>query len=186
MAVYNTSSDSSNTAVRALLTKIGEYYLKRSFNTGSGKGKKDWEEIRDNYFNGKCCYCESDDLKLQIEHLIMFNRTEYGLHHPGNIAPVCTDCNKRRRDDNKNYLDWKGHLKQICIERNELDLFEIRKERILYHMNESEYKYPTLSEAEKHSIRVIANSLYENIKTESEKALNLYKDLDEAFVNNKL
>ncbi|MBM1106690.1 hypothetical protein JQC67_11120 [Aurantibacter crassamenti] len=184
MAVYNTTSDSANTAVRALLTKIGEYYLKKSFNTGSGKGKKDWEKIRDIYFYGKCSYCERGDLKLQVEHLIMFNRTEYGLHHPGNIAPVCNDCNKRRKSENKNYLDWEGQLKQICKERNELDLFHTRKKRILYHMNESEYKYPNLTDAEKHAIRVIANSLYENIKTESEKSLNLYKELDEAFVNN--
>lgn len=38
MAVYNTSSDSSNTGVRALLTKIGEHYLGRSFNTGCNTG----------------------------------------------------------------------------------------------------------------------------------------------------
>lgn len=40
MAVYNTSSDSANTAVRAFLTKVGEYYWGKSFNTGSGKSKK--------------------------------------------------------------------------------------------------------------------------------------------------
>ncbi len=184
MAIYNTSSDSANTAVRALLTKIGEYYLGRSFNTGSGKGKKDWIEIRETYFESKCIYCEENNLKLQIEHLIMFNRKEYGLHHPGNIGPVCSDCNKRRRDENKKFLNWENHLKQICLERNELDSFERRKAKILFHINESEYKYPNLSETEKHSIRVIANSLYENIKMESEKSLALYKELDEAFVKN--
>ena len=184
MAVYNTSSDSANTAVRALLTKIGEHYLDRSFNTGSGQGKKNWEDIRDRYFEGKCSYCERNDLKLQIEHLIMFNRNEYGLHHPGNIVPSCSDCNKRRKDSGNNYLDWEGQLKQICIERNELDTFERRKSKILYHMNDSEYKYPNLSDTEKHAIRVIANSLYENIKMESDKSLKMYKELDQAFVNN--
>lgn len=42
--------------------------------------------------------------------------------------------------------------------------------------------YPHLDEKEKHAIRVIANSLYENIKSESTKSLELYKQLDEAFV----
>ncbi len=45
MAIYNTASDTANTAVRAFLTKVGEFYLGRSFNTGSGKGKADWERI---------------------------------------------------------------------------------------------------------------------------------------------
>ena len=37
MAIYNTASDYANTAIRAFLTKVGEYYLDK-FNTGSGKG----------------------------------------------------------------------------------------------------------------------------------------------------
>ncbi len=56
MAVYNSSSDSANTAVRAFLTKVGEYYLGHSFNTGSGKGKALWLSIRDEDFNGSCGY----------------------------------------------------------------------------------------------------------------------------------
>ena len=39
MAVYNTDSDSANTAVRAFLTKVGEYYLNETFNTTSSKKK---------------------------------------------------------------------------------------------------------------------------------------------------
>ena len=39
MAVYNTTSDAANTVVRAFLTRVGEYYLGHTFNTGSGKGK---------------------------------------------------------------------------------------------------------------------------------------------------
>ena len=38
MTTYNTGSDSANTSVRAFLTKIGEFYLNRSFNTATGKG----------------------------------------------------------------------------------------------------------------------------------------------------
>lgn len=46
--------------------------------------------------------------------------------------------------------------------------------------------YPNLNEEEQHAIRVIANSLYENIKSESSKSLGLYKQLDEAFVKKHL
>jgi|GEM_PF-6942781 len=46
MSIYNTTFDSANTAVRAFLTKVGEYYLGRSFNTSSGQAKKDWLIIK--------------------------------------------------------------------------------------------------------------------------------------------
>jgi len=39
MTIYNTSADAANTAIRAFLTRVGEYYLGRSFNTGNGKAK---------------------------------------------------------------------------------------------------------------------------------------------------
>ena len=38
MTTYNTSADSANSNVRAFLTKVGEFYLGRSFNTRSGWG----------------------------------------------------------------------------------------------------------------------------------------------------
>ena len=56
MAIYNTGSDSANTMVRAFLTKIGESYLNHSFNTGSGKGKEIWQNIKDKFEN-KCAFC---------------------------------------------------------------------------------------------------------------------------------
>jgi hypothetical protein len=181
MAIYNTPADAANTAVRAFLTKVGELYLNRSFNTGSGKGKADWERIRDHVFNSKCAYCGETSKSLQIEHLLMFNRTEYGLHHPGNIVPCCKACNKRERKDDNSYTNWVEHLKVICMRRNEADLFDTRKRKIEQSMaNEG---YPNLNEKEKHAIRVIANSLYENIKGESNKSLEMYKQLDEAFVH---
>ena len=99
MAVYNTPSDAANTAVRAFLTSVGEHYLGRSFNTGSGRGKDIWKQIQAS-FNETCAYCGTAS-KLQIEHLIMFNRSEYGLHHPGNIVPVCKYCNERQKDGKK-------------------------------------------------------------------------------------
>lgn len=78
------------------------------------------------------------------------------------------------------YCSWEEHLMKICQKKNELDMFEVRKRKILD--NFERFGYPKLNDKEKHAIRVIANSLYENIKTESEKSLNLYKQLDEAFV----
>ena len=49
MAIYNLGSDSANTMVRAFQTKIGESYLNHSFNTGSGKGKEIWQNIKDKF-----------------------------------------------------------------------------------------------------------------------------------------
>lgn len=182
MAVYNTSYDAANTAVRAFLTKVGEYYFGKTFNTNSGIAKKTWHKIRDEIFEGKCAYCFNSSTKLQIEHLIMFNRKQYGLHHPGNIVPVCTACNKRQKDEGNIYLGWEDHLEQICRRNNDLDSYFDRKKKIKAHMNDGEYKYPELNEAEQHAIRVIANFLYENIKVESAKALKMYEELDSAFV----
>ena len=54
--------------------------------------------------------------------------------------------------------------------------------KIRYWITSKKHKYPELNTNEEHAIRVIASSLYENIKTESEKSLDLYKQLDEAFV----
>lgn len=182
MAIYNTSSDAANTAVRSFLTKVGEFYLGRSFNTASGKGKADWLRIRDEVFDGCCAYCGLRSNQLQIEHLLMFNRTEYGLHHPGNIVPCCRHCNKRQRKADKTYTNWVEHLKIICMQKSEQALFEKRKSKIKQSV--ADENYPNLNEEEQHAIRVIANSLYENIKSESSKSLDLYKQLDQAFVKN--
>jgi len=178
MTVYNTGADSANTAVRAFLTKVGEFYLGRSFNTASGQGKRDWLRIKDGVFGEKCAYCD-EKTKLQIEHLIMFNREEFGLHHPGNLVPVCSECNKRKKINNK-YVNWEKQLEFICKERGEMDKFHKRKIKIIKHIKEE--KYPELSKEEKHSIRVIAGSLYTNIKSELDKSIELYKQLDKAFV----
>jgi len=180
MAVYNTASDSANTAVRSFLTKVGEYYLGHSFNTGSGKGKSIWISIRDQDFQSCCAYCGEKSNLLQIEHVLMFNRTEFGLHHPGNTVPCCKSCNKREKLEDKSYCNWEQHLERVCLSRNEKHLFSIRKQKILD--NFKKFNYPDLDQNEQHAIRVIASSLYENIKTESDKSLDLYKQLDEAFV----
>ena len=130
MTTYNTSGDAPNTAVRSLLTKIGEYYLQKSFNTSSGYGKHEWNRIKNEVFGNRCAYCNGINQKLQIEHLIMFNRTEYGLHHPGNVVPSCSDCNKRHKK-NKEYVTWQEQLRRICKEKNQENQYEIRLKKLI-------------------------------------------------------
>ena len=96
MTTYNTSSDSANTMIRAFLTKIGEEYL-GLLNTGSRKGKEIGTRIKDKTFNKKCAFCGSLSDILTMEHLIMFNGAQCGLHNLGNIVPCCKSCNKRLR-----------------------------------------------------------------------------------------
>lgn len=181
MSIYNTPADAANTAVRAYLTKIGEYYRGCNFNTGSGKGQKDWQKIKNEIFNGECAYCGTPDSNLQMEHLIMFNRTDFGLHHPGNIVPVCKKCNSRSKKENGNYNNWEDHLSYICEINNARELFHKRWNRIRQHQKEGEFAYPELSKEERESIRIIANNLYEKIKAEFENSITLYKELDKTF-----
>lgn len=139
MAIYNTASDAANTAVRSFLTKVGEFYLDHSLITGSGRGKFAWLRIRDQVFDGCCAYCGDRSDHLQIEHLLMFNHTEYDLHHPGNIVPYCRRrCNKRERNEDNTYTNWVEHLKLICIQKNELNLFKKRKLKIETSMRDEE------------------------------------------------
>lgn len=177
MAVYNTPSDAANTAVRAFLTSVGEHYLRSRFNTSSGNGRKIWGGIKSD-FNNACAYCGMHE-NLQVEHLVMFNRFEFGLHHPGNIVPVCKKCNERQKDANKDYISWEAQLAIKCGGESTF-WFIHRKAKILDHIDS--YKYPKLTKQEKHAIRVIAESLYENIKSESGKSLLMYQELDKAFL----
>jgi hypothetical protein len=180
MAVYNTWADAANTAVRAFLTKIGEYYLKRSFNTISGKGQQDWIKIRDTIFSGKCAYCDKSDSKLQMEHLVMFNKDGCGLHHPGNIVPICSNCNRRSKHEN-NYADWEKHLSVVCERDNQIEKFHERWTKIRAHITNGEFKYPTLSLEESKAIGIIANNLYTSVKAEFDQAVKLFEELDNAF-----
>ena len=59
-------------------------------------------------------------------------------------------------------------------------MMQERKEKINQHIDAE--KYPLLSKEEAGAIKVIAESLYSNIQTESEKSLALYKKLREEFV----
>ncbi len=180
MTTYNTGSDSANTSVRAFLTKIGEYYLGRSFNTGSGKGKEDWIRIKKEVFEEKCAYCGAKIDSPTIEHIIMFNRSECGLHHPGNIIPCCKPCNKRGRDKNGKYLSWEDHLLSVSDNIKE---FRARRKKILDHIKKE--KYPKMTVSEISALKAICEHLYSSTKLELEKSLELYKQIDENLVNTK-
>jgi hypothetical protein len=175
MAIYNTNSDSANTAVRAFLTKVGEEYLGRRFNTGSGKGKQDWENIKDK-FNDSCAYCGSNNSRLTMEHLIPFNRTNCGLHHPGNLVPSCTNCN-RRKVKNGEQETWTEHLESKA---KDLKDFGIKKTKIEEHI--SDENYPKLDDREINALKAISNSLYESIKNQVNQQLLLYKEIDRTLV----
>jgi len=167
--------------IRAFLTKIGEAYLGHSFNTGSGKGKEIWTRIKEETFDKKCAFCESSPENLTIEHLIMFNRDECGLHHPGNIVPCCKSCNRRRRhSETKKYYDWAEQLEAVCESNNE---FKRRKEKIQKHIKDK--KYPDLTEDEVNALRAVAMSLYERTSSELEKSINLFNDIDKTLVRRR-
>ena len=180
MTTYNTGSDSANTSVRAFLTKIGEFYLGKSFNTSSGKGKEDWIRIKEKVFDSKCAYCSSDLEKPTIEHLVMFNRKECGLHHPGNIVPCCKSCNNRNKDEEGNYLSWEEHLLSISQDINE---FRKRKKKISKHIQSE--NYPNLTEDERNALKAICEHLFYSTKSELDKSLALFKDIDKTLVNKR-
>ena len=71
-------------------------------------------------------------------------------------------------------------MKTICQEKSEITKFKKRKDKIKKHIKEE--KYPKLSKEEQNAIRVIAESLYSNTKSELDKSIELYKQLDKAFV----
>jgi len=184
MSLHNTAFDAANTAVRAFLTKLGELYLTRSFNTGSGAGKKDWIKIKEEVFNNSCAYCGKANILLQMDHVIMFNRNGYGLHHPGNIIPACKKCNIRSKKQSGEYNSWEDHLSYICEQNNDKAMFFDRWNKIKNHITEGEFAYPKLSFEEEKAIKIIANNLYKRVKDEFENAINLYQELDESFSNN--
>ena len=132
MAIHNAGSDSAKTIVRAYLIKIGGSYLNNLYNSRSVKGKEIWRNIK-HKFENKCAFCGEEFSEITIEHWIMFNRTECGLHHHGNIFPSCKSYNKRIRDkESKAYVSWEEHLKTKCDSSEE---FKLRKEKISSHIN---------------------------------------------------
>jgi len=110
----------------------------------------------------------------------MFNRTEFGLHHPGNIIPTCKACNKRYKKPDNTYFTWEEQLEKICQIKGQQGKIPERKGKILLHIKTEQY--PNLSIEEQSAIRVIAESLYKNVQLESDKSLELYRQIHKAFV----
>lgn len=180
MTIHNTSSDAANTAVRAYLTTLGERYLGHGLNTGSGRGKQIWLEIQES-FRGRCAYCDIEQNSFTIEHLVSFNRTAGGLHHPGNIVPCCRPCNRRRKENGLE-VDWKTHLADI-IERDGLSItvYRERLHRIEAHIEQ--FNHPKLTDDEIAAISTIAKSLYESVSTEVRRGTDLYWAIHESMIN---
>ena len=178
MTTHNTASDAANTAVRAYLTTLGEKYLGHGFNTGSGKGKQIWTEIKESFRN-RCVYCDQESNRLTIEHLVSLNRDAGGLHHPGNIVPCCSGCNRRRKD-NGHEVDWKTHLADV-VERDghSISTLRCRQQRIEDHIQSH---YPDLSGDEVAAIGTIARSLYEAVATEVKRGTHLYWAIHQAMI----
>ena len=64
--------------------------------------------------------------------------------------------------------------------KDQRDKIQERKGKILVHIKTE--RYPDFSREEKHAIRVIAESLYKNVQLEADKSLELYRQIDKAFV----
>ncbi len=180
MTTYNTSADSANSNVRAFLTKVGEFYLGRSFNTSSGWGGKYWEKIKTETFNSRCPYCHNKG-KLHIEHLIMFNNEQCGLHNPGNIVPCCPKCNTRKKDeDTKKYVNWEDQLLNICNSKEE---FKSRKKIIQTHIKNE--NYPNLTDDEINALRAVGKHLYSSTKSLFDSSFELFKNVDSTLLKRR-
>ena len=180
MTTHNTASDAANTAVRAYLTTLGERYLGHGFNTGSGKGKEIWLEIKESFRN-RCAYCDQEPNRLTIEHLNSFNRDSGGLHHPGNIVPCCPDCNRRRKE-NGHEVDWKTHLADI-VERDGHSITTLRSRQKLIEEHVQNYHHPNLTENELAAISTIAKSLYEAVASEVKRGTDLYLAIHRSMIS---
>jgi hypothetical protein len=180
MTTHNTASDAANTAVRSYLTTLGERYLGHGFNTGSGKGKQIWIEIKESFGN-RCAYCDEKPDRLTIEHLVSFNRDAGGLHHPGNIVPCCPGCNRRRKEEGRE-VDWKTHLADVVKrDASSIQILRARQQRIEEHIKI--YKHPILTDDEVAAISTIAKSLYEAVATEVKRGTELYWSIHQAMIS---
>ena len=180
MASNPTPSDASNTAVRFLLRKAGSLHLKGMYNHKTSWGKDVWEEIVTEVFSSECAFCGVQaayyDGKFELEHLEGLNKTELGLHHPGNTVPVCKSCNLRTRKGNV-YANWEEHLEVVCSKNGDEDIIEERRERIWRHMNEGKWKLPMRTLLARKEIGRAAQHLYEDISRDCKIAVERYEKL---------
>ena len=111
----------------------------------------------------------------------MFNKSECGLHHPGNVVPCCVPCNNRQKDDDGNYHNWEDHLLDKC--GDVLYSFKERRQRIIEHI--AHEGYPKLTEDEMNALKAITAHLYTSTKSELDKSLALYQAIDETLVSKR-
>ena len=173
-------SDSSNNAVRYLLRKAASFHLKSMYNHKTSWGKDAWDEIVTEVFSSECAFCGINaafySKAFELEHIFGLNRTELGLHHPGNTVPVCKECNNRKKVKNIQ-IHWEEHLENVCKEKGEEDKIEYRRKRINDHMNEGKWRLPVWSDSEREEIRRYAEDLYEDISDLCNKAVTRYSRL---------
>jgi hypothetical protein len=174
MATYPTEFIAANFGVRALLTTIGASYLGRNFNTDSVPGKKHWIQIKEETFNNSCAYCGATDVQLSMEHLVMLNKTECGLHHPGNIVPSCNPCQSRSSDEQGRPVNWEKHLRlKNSLPHVADNRIEERILRIQRHIEAQ--NYPKLNSGQQKKIKKKAESLYASIVKAVKKASSGYE-----------
>lgn len=101
---------------------------------------------------------------MTVDHLIMFNREQYGLHHLSNGAPSRQKCNTQTKDKKGVYVDRRSHLRAVCDRNRESAQFGEREAVIEEHMKNGQYKHAILSRSEEDSIRIIAESIYTSVK----------------------
>ena len=178
----------ANIMVRSFLTRVGNHYLSEQspddcfyanalnrhgiklkklpgFDVKGKTGGAIWEYIEKCVFDGECAYCGAKK-PLQVEHLVMINKDQTGLHHPGNVVPACEECNQRPpetktpkiKESPTKYLSWESQLK-MRSKKNDLDK---RKKRIEKHIRNA--RYPCLRSCDRERLKKSATKLYEKVK----------------------
>lgn len=179
--------DAQNTAVRAFLYNLTKKMCKQSkkkymmaFNR---EGALEWQIIKD-YFNNECAYC-GEKQKLEKEHLFMKNQDQCGLDFLGNLIPCCHKCQKRKETnpangkENKQYVNWKEHLKDCLIRVNKLEEYDLRLSKIENHLK----NYPQ-GNINQETLKNLTRDLYKEIrklieKYLSDKSLGFSNDVEE-------
>ena len=143
-------------------------------------GVKYWEKIKTETFNSRCAYCHNKG-KLHIEHLIIFNNEQCGLHHPGNFVPCCPKCNTRKKDEGtKKYVNWEDQLLNICNSKEE---FKSIKKIIQTHIKNE--NYPNLTDDEINALRAVGKHLYSSTKSLFDSSFELFKNVDSTLLKRR-
>jgi 5-methylcytosine-specific restriction endonuclease McrA len=137
----NTPQYAANIAVRAFLREVSKRH-------GPFVRERHWKAICDEFGN-RCAYCGGGE-RLEGDHLLGLNRKECGLHHPGNIVPVCPSCHKAKSEQARKGKAWHDFVTDRA-----------RRERIVAHTRQ--YEYPIASEGSMREVSEIAAGLYSQV-----------------------